>query len=276
MNKLLKFSFSSLLLICTSASYAGDSMLEYYNYDMIAQKVSKGFEPTTNSIKIDNSDIYVSYTTWADTEYSDTDGDDRVVRQNGLSYSKTYGLSMRNRDHGGNLTDWHTIDNNKGDWKYDFDMVLFSFSEEVALTNTKFNYLTGAGNEQQLTVVGFNDIDIFKNASNTVTTWENIASSSAITSITHKNISRTPQGLGKYEVTYPTLTEAKYWLIGAYNTYFDPNGSMDDFTGSGFKLASLGISRQGENTTTDVNEPGAMALMLMGIGLMLYRRKRRV
>ena len=276
MNKLLNVSFSSLLLISTSVAYASDSMIKQYTYDMITQNVSKGFEPTTNSIKIDGSDIYVSYTTWADTEHSDYDGDDRVVRQNGLDYSATYGLSMRNRDHGGKLHDWHTIDNSKADWKYDFDMVLFSFSEKVALTNTKFNYLTGASNENQLTVVGFDNINIFKNADSTVTTWEDIASSNAITSITHKNISTNPTGLNKYEVTYPTLTEAKYWLVGAYNTFFDPSSSIDDISGSGFKLASFGISQAKEETINEVSEPGALALMSLGLGLVLYRRKRRV
>jgi hypothetical protein len=277
MNKLLKLSLSSLLVVTSHASLADDSMLEQYTYDMIAQNVSKGFEPTANSIKINGSDIYVSYTTWADTAASYNDNDDRVVRQNGLDYSQTYGLAMTNKDHGGGLSDWHTIDNNQDDWKFDFDMVLFSFSEAVALTNTKFNYLTGAGNENQLTVVGFDNIDIFKNASSSVTTWTDIAASSAITSITHKNISTNPHNLGNYEVTYPTsLKEAKYWLVGAYNTYFDPNNDETSISGSGFKLASLGISQRNETPDVDVSEPGAFALMSLGLGLLLYRRKRRV
>jgi hypothetical protein len=277
MKKLLKYSSLSLFALFAQASYGADTMLEQHNYDMIAQNVTKGFEPTSSSVKIDGSDIYVSYTTWADTDYSDNDNDDRVVRQNGLDYDSTYGLAMTNKDHGNGLNDWHTIDNHQGDWKFDFDMVLFSFSEAVALTNTKFNYLTGAGNENQLTVVGFDNIDIFKNAANTVTTWTDIANSSAITSVTHKNISANPSQLGSYQVTYPTtLKEAKYWLIGAYNTYFDPTADESSISGSGFKLASLGISQSTQTPTTEVSEPGALALMSLGLGLLLYRRKRRV
>ena len=81
MNKLLNVSFSSLLLISAPVSYASDSILKQYTYDMITQNVSKGFEPTTNSIRIDGSNIYVSYTTWADTAGS---SDNRVVKQLGL------------------------------------------------------------------------------------------------------------------------------------------------------------------------------------------------
>jgi len=277
MKKLLKYSSLSLFALYAQASYGADTMLEQHNYDMIAQNVAKGFEPSSSSVKINGSDIYVSYTTWADTDFSDNDNDDRVVRQNGLDYNSTYGLAMTNKDHGNGLKDWHTIDNHQGDWKFDFDMVLFSFSEAVALTNTKFNYLTGAGNENQLTVVGFDNIDIFKNAANTVTTWTDIANSSAITSVTHKNISANPSKLGNYQVTYPTtLKEAKYWLIGAYNTYFDPTADETSISGSGFKLASLGISQSTQNPTTEVSEPGALALMSLGLGVLLYRRKRRV
>ncbi len=272
MNKLLNVSFSSLLLISAPVSYASDSILKQYTYDMITQNVSKGFEPTTNSIRIDGSNIYVSYTTWADTAGS---SDNRVVKQLGLDYSSKYGLAMTNRDHV--YADWHTIDNNPDDKKFDFDMVLFSFSEAVTLTNTKFNYLTGAGNENQLTVVGFDNIDMFKNTGKAYTTWQNFADSDAVTSVTHMNISPNPSNLGKYEVTYPTtLTEAKYWLIGAYNTYFDPTANETSISGSGFKLASLGISQSTQTPTTEVSEPGALALMSLGLGLVLYRRKRRV
>merc|ERR1712137_390869 len=110
----------SLLLISAPVSYASDSILKQYTYDMITQNVSKGFEPTTNSIRIDGSNIYVSYTTWADTAGS---SDNRVVKQLGLDYSSKYGLAMTNRDHV--YADWHTIDNNPDDKKFDFDMVLF-------------------------------------------------------------------------------------------------------------------------------------------------------
>lgn len=274
MKLLYKFYALSIAFFVSNASFAGDSMIEHYNYDMLGQNVTKGFEPNDNSIKIDGSDIYVSYTTWSDTAGN---SDDTVVRQNGLDYSSYWGLAMTNKDHGGGLSDWHTIDNNPNDWKYDFDMVLFSFSEAVALTDTKFQYLTGNGNENQLTVVGFNNIDIFRNTDNQKTTWSDIAASNAITSVTHKNISLNPQNRGNYQVTYPTLTEAKYWLVGAYNTHFDPTTSITDIKGSGFKLAALGFSQTTSGNTPPPNEvpsPNGIAFMSLGLCFMLYRRKR--
>ena len=275
MKLMSKFVALTLAYGVSQPAFSADSMIEYYTYNMLEQNVSKGFEPNSNSIQINGSDIYVSYTTWSDT--AGGSNDDRVVRQNGLDYSSYWGLAMSNKDK--KYADWHTIDNNPGDTKYDFDMVLFSFSESVALTSTKFQYLTGAGNENQLTVVGFDNIDIFKNTGNTKTTWDDIASSSAITSVTHKNISPNPANRGNYEVTYPTLTEAKYWLVGAYNTYFDPSASVGDINGSGFKLAALGFSQTTKKTTPPPNEisaPNTFAFLGLGLSIVALRRKRLV
>ncbi|MAI35985.1 exosortase-dependent surface protein XDP1 [Alteromonas sp.] len=278
MNKLKSALVAGILLCIPSFVSATDSFIKEYHYDMIDQGVFKSIDASSNAIKVNGSDIFVSYSTWADTNYSDNDNDDRVVQQNGLDYSGAdFGYAMRNKDHGGSLSDWHTIDNNQDDWKFDFDMVLFSFSEDVTLTDTSFKYLTGAGDENQLTVVGFDNADIFKATSSKQTTWTDIASSDAITSVFHTKISSSTNGKGNYSVTYPTtFTEAKYWLVGAYNTFFDPTTSETEISGSGFKLSALKFSVDNTpTTTTDVSEPGALALLSLGLGLVLYRRKRR-
>ncbi|WP_334063900.1 exosortase-dependent surface protein XDP1 [Alteromonas genovensis] len=278
MNSLNSVLIAGILLSSPTLVSATDSHIEEYRYDMIGQGVYRSIDANSSAIQVNGSDIFVSYSTWADTNHSDNDDDDRVIQQNGLDYSgANYGYAMTNKDHGNGLEDWHTIDNNRGDWKFDFDMVLFSFSEEVTLTDTKFKYLTGAGNENQLTVVGFDNADIFKATSSKQTTWTDIASSDAITSVFHTKISSSTNGKGNYSVTYPTtFTEAKYWLVGAYNTFFDPTTSETEISGSGFKLSALKFSVDNTpTTTTDVSEPGALALMSLGLGLVLYRRKRR-
>lgn len=279
MNKLSSTLIAGILVSTSSVVLANDSSIQEYNYDMISQGVHRSIDANSNSVKVNGSDIFVSYSTWADTDYSDDDNDDRVIQQNGLDYSGSdYGYAMTNKDHGGQLSDWHTIDNNQSDYKFDFDMVLFSFSEKVSLTDTSFKYLTGAGNENQLTVVGFSNIDIFKNTGSSQTSWTDIANSSAITSVFHSNISTAANGKGNYSVTYPTFTDAKYWLVGAYNTFFDPNTSASDISGSGFKLSALGFSvdRTPDTPSTEVSEPGMLALMGLGLGMLAWRRKRSV
>ena len=82
-----------------------------------------------------------------------------------------------------------------------------------------------------------------------------------------------------YESKFTTLTNsAKYWLVGAYNTVFDDSSST--YHGVGFKLSSLDLAIQKSTTPppapTPVSEPGALALMSIGLGLLAYRRKRRV
>ncbi|WP_338518112.1 PEP-CTERM sorting domain-containing protein [Alteromonas gracilis] len=80
-------------------------------------------------------------------------------------------------------------------------------------------------------------------------------------------------------MTYPTLTEAKYWLVGAYNTHFDPSTSVSDIDGSGFKLAALGFSQTTTKTTPppkEVSAPNTLAFMGLGLGFVMFRRKRLV
>ena len=139
MNKLSSTLIAGILVSTSSVVSANDSLIQEYNYDMISQGVHRSIDANSNSVKINGSDIFVSYSTWADTDFSDDDNDDRVIQQDGLDYSgSNFGYAMSNKDHGGKLSDWHTIDNNQGEYTFDFDMDLFSFSENVSLTDPSF------------------------------------------------------------------------------------------------------------------------------------------
>ena len=203
---------------------------------------------------------------------------------NCVSGSEAYGLGIRNADQayyqGTFYKDSHSIDNVWDGGSRDFDMLLLSFDQEVVLTGGTFsaNYYDG-GEENDVTVAGL-DYDkanaLFTGTSDF--TWSDVSDTVIAGALGHFDISETKNSDNYYESSFTKkLTAAKYWLVGAYNTVFDQSAS-DSINDVGFKLSSLtvGLERKRTPPPTEVSEPGALALMSLGLGLVLYRRKRRV
>jgi PEP-CTERM putative exosortase interaction domain len=150
-------------------------------------------------------------------------------------------------------------------------MFLLSFSESVTLENAAFTWVVGDNDSKEVTVAGLNSIAAFESGANS--TWNTVTSAIVENTLGHYGVgSKGSNGL--YESTFTKLTgSAKYWLIGAYNTIFDDN-AKSNFNSVQLKLSSIGVSMT--QPTAEVSEPGALALMGLGLGLVLYRRKRRV
>ncbi|NDW21438.1 exosortase-dependent surface protein XDP1 [Alteromonas hispanica] len=261
---------------------------------------------------IDGKKIYVGLTAWSDTgrydstrdsfgggwtysrkqgfKYEQGEDDDLVVDQGRLdrwtnSGSNAVGYGLINKDStkqydysvSSDFGDAHTIDNRrtgKDRGKQDFDMVLLSFSEKVTLTSGSFSTIERFNTDQsskEVSVVGLDDIDKFQSGGNF--TWSDIVPSSAKGATGHFSVE---SQVGSYHQSkFIGLSAARYWLVGAYNTIFDGGASQEsDF---GFKLSALGfsINNTPDTPSTEVSEPGALALMSLGLGLVLYRRKRR-
>ena len=156
-------------------------------------------------------------------------------------------------------------------------MILLSFSESVTLTSGSFSsayHYNNTNSSKEVSVVGLDDINKFQGSESF--TWSDIASTRGIET-GHFSVGSKVNNY--YQSEFTGLSAAKYWLVGAYNTIFDNGASQEsDF---GFKLSALGFSIDNTPDTpttppTEVSEPGALALMSLGLGLVLYRRKRRV
>uniref|UniRef100_UPI003F68ECDB PEP-CTERM sorting domain-containing protein n=1 Tax=Neptunicella sp. TaxID=2125986 RepID=UPI003F68ECDB len=88
------------------------------------------------------------------------------------------------------------------------------------------------------------------------------------------------QSIGQYADVTTTQYQSvgggvtsKYWLIGAYNPEFGTlfnNGYGND----GFKLTSVTTTTR-EGNTTDVPEPGVMALFALGLLSLTRVRKKQ-
>ena len=266
-----------------SGSTVGDSSLNEYVYDLYSDgstNIDYTLDATTSSIVIDGTSITVGVTAWSDTANISNDGisgdDDEVVKYsqlNGYSYNGDYGFGLVNT----NDNDAHTLDNFTGG--DDFDMVLFSFSEEVTLSAASFTYLQGYDTDKQVSVVGLSDISLFENHASNEFSWADVASGvGTVVSDGHFTISSNISSHGShgdFTSDFTELSAAKYWLVGAYNIYFDD--SSTSYQGSGFKLASLSITTGGTDVVSppnEVSEPAPIALLLTGFGLMAWRRKQ--
>ena len=210
------------------------------------------------SISIDGREIGVSITAWSDT----LGGHNRFV---GAADLGVYANSLTVTNRAGNGDD-HYIDNGLY-----FDMVLFSFEEAVTLEGASFYSVDRdkpANRVNDVTVAGLSD-DVFSLFSSNQNTWSDIAGK-AISSASGT------YGIKGLQSTFDGLTSAKYWLVGAYNSVFSDDNYNSNLIG--FKLSSLNIEVKGPSVVeppAQVSEPGALALMSLGLGLVLYRRKRR-
>ncbi|MEQ3638437.1 MAG: exosortase-dependent surface protein XDP1 [Alteromonas sp.] len=250
----MKSFIATIVLACTVSlpALATDKPL---SEALSAVDLVEAKSPIT-TISIDGKDIDVSITAWSDT----LGGQNRFVGAADLGIYEN-SLTVTNRAGDG---DDHYIDNGRY-----FDMVLFSFGEAVTLKGASFYSIDRnkvANGVNDVTVAGLSDnvFGLFQSGNNT---WSDIAG---------KAISSGTYGIKGLQSTFDGLTSAKYWLVGAYNSVF----SDDNYTSNliGFKLSSLNIEAKGpsiEEPPTEVSEPGALALMSLGLGLVLYRRKRR-
>ncbi len=276
---------ATTLVVCSAITpglcIASDSSLEEAKYSLYSNYVQE------NEFNVGNTSVsLLGVSAWSDTGgYND---DILQKAKSAPAYSNCgdnsaqsciqevgYGFENADVKHG-SLYDSHSVDNYDDYGWDDFDMFLFSFDQEVILTGAGYTYKHGSNGEKEMSIIGLNDISMFDNSKST--TWSDVAIPSNVLSSGHFGIAETAGEL--YSSTFTNLSAAKYWLVGAYNTFFDGSGSSFDSStdGVGFKLSSLTVGLEEKTTQppTEVSEPGALALMGLGLGLVLYRRKRRV
>lgn len=263
-------------------SWAGTLNYDMYNEQTNTSNVDYGYSTSGSQVSVNGIGVEVS--AWSDTgnyngNYSyrgqTADGSgwygeqDATIEEATVSHGDNWRYGVSNAD----AYDSHHIDNLTSDYgETDYDMVLFSFSEEVALDGATFSWLYGAANTQQVSVVGLNDISALTSGD---ATWSSISNS--VTDSGLKGSFQIELCENVYVSSFTELTgTAQYWLVGAYNTVFGhvTDGSKNN---DGFKLASLGISKLDDNDDSGepVNAPGSFAFLALTGAFIGWRRKQK-
>lgn len=188
-------------------------------------------------------------------------------------YSDTLGI--QNQDGEGGAPQ-HSIDNipNSSSTGYnDYDMVLLEFDEAITLTDVVIGWATNNGNNSNN---GAADISVVAYTGNTAITstpffaqtdtWGSLLSNGWESIGNYQNASQTQ--------AITTDVVSNYWLVGAYNPIFGGNLSNAN---DGFKLAAVKTERGSRPPpSTQISEPGSLAVMLLGlVGLGLRRKSRK-
>ncbi|WP_018982939.1 exosortase-dependent surface protein XDP1 [Salinimonas chungwhensis] len=166
-----------------------------------------------------------------------------------------WGLLATNTGQGhskGEYNDGHYIDNEQSS-----DMLLFSFENSVSVSGLR---LGAVYNDRDLSIAAFSSMPILAGRS-----WENIANQ-AVFKESYSNADFSHSNTLSFS---NIVTEAKYWLIGAYNTNF---GGNTFWTGEKdyFKLVSLTTHF---SPRVDVPAP-ATALLFGALGMLVLRRRK--
>lgn len=264
----------------------------------VANNVTVSGFSTTNDLKTTNGVITSSSTDVA----GDTTQDGFETAQ--VQMWDGYGLGVTSKEET-NTAPHHAFDNDGGNATNgttpdelsdggDVDAALFSFANAINLNSITIGWTNGSADEASSTR---NDVDISILAYTGSGTPSDIATT-ATSSGTVNNKTFTSLlangwsfvghysnliGNGTTAISNGTAissnitnaTTSKYWLISAYSSFADGNGSDAnlDFGNDYFKIAGLGGTKAADPTTTDVPEPASF--VLVGLGLMGWRMTRR-
>lgn len=267
-------TFVSALFLSSNLAWGEDTFIQEHSYNYNFDSVNVGTDPNSGSLvtifdSLNLNDINLSISGWSDVERLDEDDKWDYKRVVSAEVQKVfdYGWAVKNSLEGDGSH--QTIDNSTGQYP-DYDFILLSFSEEVQLDSLNFGWADFGNGSQEVSVAAITDTGFNKLTSEN-STWSSIISDAVSSSFSIKSLSHN-RGVSNLNFS----STAKYWLVGAYNTVFGTTSSGYTLNDA-FKIAGLGFSNTTETkTNTEVSEPGALALMSLGLGLVLYRRKRRV
>ena len=287
--KMLQYLFCAGIMSFTAPSFAtSDSWIGEHTYALYENgQLNIDYAGYNYDDVISVGGVGIELSMWADTKRDrNSDSPNYVENQLGKKTNdgedaKLYGwwgefgragFGLANSDEESNNSPQHSFDNigNKNDSRTDFDFIMLSFTSEVSLTGASFSWLYNDDNQVSVAAINNNTISQLQSENKT---WSQIASTVGMGSKGSFDISRlnyTSTFSSKFANEY-----SNYWLIGAYNSVF---GSVDGASmyNDGFKLTAISFDKKPADTPPgEVSEPGTLALMFLGGGLVAVRRRRR-
>ncbi|MBD3587355.1 hypothetical protein HHX48_16585 [Salinimonas sp. HHU 13199] len=241
MNKFIK----NVALICSvtfvpSQVMAADTIWNFNPYKSELSYDNQGFG---NQITTTQNNQTLNITAWSGTDTGEIEASKIGANE--------WGLLNSNKIQKGRNKDSHYIDN-----AYSTDMLLFSFDDSVSVSGLSLGYTQ---NDHDLSIAAFHSIPLL-----TGNTWANVASQAIFT----KSFSNTEFSNSNTLSFSSVATEAKYWLIGAYNANFGGDSAWTQHRDY-MKLVSLTT-----HYAPSANVPApASAFLFALLGLVALKRR---
>ncbi len=212
---------------------------------------------------------------WASTDECEDDDDKLCVEEAELKkWSSGLGIVNENEDDDVSAPD-HAIDNIRDSWdgKYDddqfeYEMVLFSFSSEVNLTELNIGWSwcyndCSTSKDADMSVLMHDGSAV--NFFNAQTKWSDIASQGWSVIDNYANLK------DDVDVVVNQTQYSKHWLVGAYNRVFGDNWTVNN---DAFKLAGLSTMTRETEKPEQVSAPATLGLFGLLTLILLQRRKK--
>ncbi|WP_426357924.1 exosortase-dependent surface protein XDP1 [Pseudocolwellia sp. HL-MZ19] len=267
-----KLSIAGLAIMSASAM----ASTTYANFGSI---VDTGNSFNEFSLSAANG-VEINVSGWSDTENFSSSignpltGDDKIARA--VDFDKNgNGWSMENIDEPNKTTSncgySHSADNlGSGSCNYnDYDMFLVEFSEAVNISAVTSSWLYGSTSNNQITVAALNNNELLGNS------WSDVQSNQTMSSgysgftgtsgyYTSDLTANTANVSGVYSST---------WLIGALNTVFGGNKSLEG--NDGFKFSGISFSTDSSTPPPATTVPEPTSVMMFGLALVGFAASRR-
>ncbi|MEH6711043.1 MAG: exosortase-dependent surface protein XDP1 [Paraglaciecola polaris] len=249
-------ALAASLMTMSFASFATETTSwNFRTYNGNDYGTGTGTNSYGNTLNFSSSDTNLSVTAWADT--NEISGPDTI--ETATAANNSYGLLNYNRNN-----DLHYVDNST-----DTDMLLFSFDDFVNISEINIGYIGRYGNGSlagsDISIAAFSDVPTLSGS-----TWKEV--SEATNLLYSANFASLNEGTNNINVD--SEIEARYWLIGAYNSNF---GDTFNFQKDYLKIAGITtIAGTGPDPKppTDVAEPSSLAV-LASFGLFAVWRRRK-
>jgi hypothetical protein len=246
-----------------------------------------------NEFSLTAGGVDITVTGWSDTDDDGQgnvlSGDDKITEAVDFDRNGN-GWSMHNADeiNSNNCGYHHSADNLGTTCGYqDYDMFLIEFSEEVNLSAATSSWLYGqssgkntAASNNELTVAALSNENLAGKDWSDVKNNQTISSGYAGFSYMGTVASELGYNTANYEADFTSGsanvsgTFSKFWLVGALNTVFGGDKSLEG--NDGFKLSGVTFSKNGGTPPPSTTVPEPTSIIMFGLALFGFAARRKI
>ena len=275
MLNISKLSIASLVLLSASALASVTTTDAVFS----SSNSSVNFNNSTNRFSLTADGIDINVSGWSDTKKftggsasNPLTGDDKIREADHFDeYRGGWALINDDEDNlsfSGECSNHHAADNYDSCGTQDYDMFLIEFSEEVNLTGASFGWIREKNNTQ-VTVAALNDKTLLNRG------WDEVSSNQTISS-GYADVQSSSGYYSNFTGVEANVngTFSTFWLVGALNTIFGGNSSLEG--NDALKLSGVSFSVNQNEASSVVSVPEPSTIVMFGLALFGFVARRKI